>query len=451
MTILATVVVLGVLIFVHERGHFLAAKAVDIEVQRFSIGLGPKVWGFQSGETEYVLSVIPLGGYVKMKGMADEVMDRIEGGPVESEHRPGSRDFDGKPIWARTLVISAGVIMNFLFAWAVYSGTLLTWGTGSADTTVVGAVNAEWLPAGSEGLAALSGGDRILRVGDVDAEHWGDVRQAFLEGEPGPTRIEIANAAPIEFRLPVSEEERSLAFGSLDYWREPVVGAVEGGSPADGGGVEAGDRVLAVDGAPIESWHDFVGMIEARGGQETELTIERDGGEIVRYVTPESTEETDEVTGEPPTVGKVGIASASPDLYRESIPIGAAVVRGYQETVAVTGFILGFLGDLVTGGVSPREVGSIVTIGEASGQYASLGLEPFLNFLALFSINLAVLNLLPIPILDGGHLLFLAIEAVRGKALSVEQRLRWSNVGFFIVMGIMIWALSNDVLRLLGL
>ncbi len=151
-------------------------------------------------------------------------------------------------------------------------------------------------------------------------------------------------------------------------------------------------------------------------------------------------------------MGKVGIY---PPLDRimayEPVSIGDAVVAGYRQTVGVTGMILGFLRDLVTGGVSPRSVGSIVTIGEASGTAVRAGIDQFLQFMALFSVNLAILNLLPIPVLDGGHLLFLGIEAVRGRALSVEQRLRWSNVGFLIVMGIMLWALSNDFLRLFGL
>jgi regulator of sigma E protease len=133
------------------------------------------------------------------------------------------------------------------------------------------------------------------------------------------------------------------------------------------------------------------------------------------------------------------------------VSLGQAVVAGAQETVAVTGLILGFLRDLFTGGVSPRSMGSIVTIGEASGQAAAAGVDTFLRFMALFSVNLAILNLLPIPVLDGGHLVFLAIEAIRGKAVSVEQRLRWSNVGVLVVVGIMLWALSNDILRLLGL
>ena len=134
------------------------------------------------------------------------------------------------------------------------------------------------------------------------------------------------------------------------------------------------------------------------------------------------------------------------------VSIGQAFKAGYRETAAVTGLILGFLRDLVTLNISPRSVGSIVTIGEASGQAAAAGIDVFLRFMALFSINLAVLNMLPIPVLDGGHLVFLAIEAIRGgRALSLEQRLKWSNVGFFMIVGIMIWALGNDFLRLLGL
>jgi len=150
-------------------------------------------------------------------------------------------------------------------------------------------------------------------------------------------------------------------------------------------------------------------------------------------------------------VGKIGIYPPVGQFSYRHASLGEAVVAGARETVAVTGMILAFLRDLVTGGVSPKSVGSIVTIGEASGEAAAAGIDTFLRFMALFSVNLAILNLLPIPVLDGGHLVFLTIEAVRGKAVSVEQRLRWSNVGVLVVMGIMLWALSNDILRVLGL
>ena len=451
MTIVATVVLLGVLIFVHELGHFLAAKAVGIEVQRFSIGLGSKLWGFQVGETEYVLSIIPLGGYVKMGGMADEVMDRVEGGPVGDERVPGPRDFDGKPIWARTLVISAGVIMNLLFAFAAYTGVLAVWGLPEVATTQIGDVQVEALPAGTEPLAEMPPGAYVVAVGDREIEHWGQLRDALMEGPEGPTEMILTEPnRRIGFRLPSSEEERARTYLALRYWIDPDVGEVLPGSPAEEAGVEVDDRVLMVEGQPVSTWWDFKGFIEARPGERTELLLARGSEEIVRVVTPEATEEVDPVTGDVITVGRAGIRPPLDSLVHEDVSIDQAAVYGYRQTVAVTGLILGFLRDLVTGRVPPSSVGSIVMIGQASGQYAAMGLEYFLGFMALFSVNLAVLNMLPIPILDGGHLLFLGIEAVRGKALSVEQRLKWSNVGFLIVMGIMIWALGNDFLRLLG-
>ena len=155
------------------------------------------------------------------------------------------------------------------------------------------------------------------------------------------------------------------------------------------------------------------------------------------------------MTGEMVTVGKVGIAGPIPELVYRDVSLVQAVQLGYAETVGVSGLLLDFLGGLFTGRESPRQVGSILTIGSVAGQAAQLGMETFLRFMALLSVNLAVLNLLPIPILDGGHLVFLGIEAVRGKALSLHQRMKWSQLGFVMLIGIMIWALSNDVLRLL--
>ena len=166
-TLLATIIVLGVLIFVHELGHFIAAKLVGIEVQRFSIGLGPRVWGFQGGETEYVFSAIPLGGYVKMGGMDDEVMERIEGGRPAEPRTPSPKDFDSKPIWARTFVISAGVIMNMVFAFLLYTATFGIWGLPEFDTTRVGGVRTELLPPGTEALTEIPVGATITEIGGI--------------------------------------------------------------------------------------------------------------------------------------------------------------------------------------------------------------------------------------------------------------------------------------------
>ncbi len=451
MTILATLIVLAVLIFVHELGHFAAAKAVGVEVQRFSIGLGPKVFGFRRGETEYVLSAIPLGGYVKMGGMDDEVMERIEGGAADEARTPGARDFDAKPIWARTIVISAGVVMNVLFAFGVYTYVAARWGLPQLDTTRIGRIEAQLLPPGTEALADVEPGSRVTRIGDTPVEDWGDLQQGLYASAPGPLRIEFDDPPrTLEVRIPVEESQRRDLVRAVDSWVDAGVGAVNPGSPADKGGLEAGDRILAIDGIEVRNWYDFVREVEARPGQRVEISIEREGRGLIRAITLNA-ESTTRADGTVADVGKIGIYPPVDEYSYRDVSLGQAVVAGAQETVAVMGMILGFLRDLVTGGISPRSMGSIVTIGEASGQAAAAGMDTFLRFMALFSVNLAILNLLPIPVLDGGHLVFLAIEAIRGKAVSLEQRLRWSNIGVLVVVGIMLWALSNDVLRLLGL
>jgi regulator of sigma E protease len=452
MTILATIIVLGVLIAVHELGHFLAAKAVDIEVQKFSIGLGPRIWGVKWGETEYVFSAIPLGGFVKMGGMADEVMERVEGGPVESDRQPGPRDFDGKPVWARAFVISAGVIMNMLFALVVYIASAAVWGVRSPDTTTVGEVIATYLPAGTEALTQIQPGSRIVEIGGEPVRHWGEVEERLVYADPGPLTLELADPIQtIEIRVPVEESDRILMTRSIYYWRDPVLALVNPGSPGDVGGLEEGDRITAVGGTEVGTWEDFVREVSARPGETVALRLERDGQPLTRNVTLDSVRETDPETGEEREVGQVGVQVAGVDATYSPVGLAEATRIGWRRTVYTTEVILGFLRDLFTGGVSPRSLGSIITIGQASGTAASMGMDAFLGFMALFSINLAVLNLLPIPILDGGHLVFLGIEAVRGRALSVEQRMRWSQVGLIVILGIMVLALSNDILRLFGM
>jgi regulator of sigma E protease len=453
MTVLATIVVLGVLIFVHELGHFWAAKLVGVEVQRFSIGLGPRVWGFKWGETEYVFSAIPLGGYVKMGGMEDEVMEKLEGGKSGEPRVPGPRDFDGKPIWARTLVISAGVLMNMIFAFFLYTAIAGFWGVSEYATTRVGRVYEELTPRGSEALAQIPAGAELVRVGNREVEDWGDVREGLFQAEGGSATIQFQNPqGEVTVGIPTAEEDRMRMASALQPWVDARVGAVAPGSPAEEGGIEAGDLVVSVAGDSVANWYGFLDAIRSRPGERVELGIRRDGRELTRIVNLASQEDRDPVTGETVTVGQVGISRAPDDIVYHPVSLGDAVQAGYRSTEAVTVMILDFLRDLVTGNVSPKSVGSIVTIGEASGQAAAQGLDAFLAFMALFSVNLAILNLLPIPVLDGGHLVFLAIEAVRGgNPLSVEQRLRWSQVGFVVLLGIMVWALSNDFLRLFGL
>jgi len=457
MTIVATLVLLGVLIFVHELGHFLAARSVGIRVERFSIGFGPRIWGFQRGDTEYLLAAIPLGGYVKMAGMEDEVMEKIEGGEEPGDGAaPRASDpsghFDSKPVWARAWVISAGVLLNFAFAFLTYTLVAGIWGGVAPDTLRLGVVRADLLPAGAESLAELPAGSTLRSIGDRELRHWGELRTALSELPAGETTLRFRDPeGVVSFTLPGGAEERGRLVRALPYWEDPVIRVAEPGSPADRGGLRPGDRIRAVDGQPVETWEEFRRAIETRPGIETRLTLEREGGELVRAVTPNAIEARDSRTGELRTVGQVGVLARGPDIAYEPMPPGQALAHGWTQTVGVSGAILGFLRDLFTGKMSPRNLGSIVTIGEASGQAAAEGIPVYLMFMAFFSVNLAILNLLPIPILDGGHLVFLGIEAIRGRPVSPEHRMRWSQLGFAVLIGIMALALGNDFLRLFGL
>jgi regulator of sigma E protease len=461
MTIIATLIVLGVLIFVHELGHFWAARSVGIRVDRFSIGLGPRIYGFRRGDTEYVISAIPLGGYVKMAGMDDAVMASIEGGEGEKtgEEGPGKDElFDAKPVWARAWVISAGVIMNFLFAFLAYTVVAGAWGSAEPDTLRLGEVRADLLPSGAEALADLPEGAYIRSVGSIEPAHWGELQRAILDLPAGPLEIRFDQqgaATPsteaVEVTLSEVQADRLQLLRSLDYWIDPVVGDVTPGSPAARAGLRNGDRILSVEGESVPRWGDFTRAIQARPDRPTTLVLDRRGVTENLVVTPDAVDTADPISGESRIIGRVGLLPEPLPIAWDRLSPVEAVTFGAKQTWGLSVFILDFLGQLVTGQASPRNLGSIVTIGEASGQAAQEGLPVFLSFMALLSINLAILNLLPIPILDGGHLVFLALEAIRGKPVSMEQRARWSQVGFIILIGIMVLALGNDFLRLFGL
>ncbi|MEK7667383.1 MAG: RIP metalloprotease RseP [Gemmatimonadota bacterium] len=450
LAILAGVVVLGVLIFVHEFGHFIAAKSVGIAVLRFSFGLGaPTPLRVQRGETEYCLSWIPLGGYVKMAGLDEEgAAGKLEG-PAEARSWPKERTFDGKPLWARVYVISAGVVMNALFAVLVYAVLAGAYGVREDRTITVGSVDTLDLPLGAAALARLQPGDRIVRINGAPMEGWGDIQEALLTADEPMIRIEVeGGTAPIVLEVPRSEQRaRAALVGALTPWREPVSGEVLPGQPAAVGGVQPGDRILWVDGTPVRTWEHFVHVIEASAGRQLTLVVRRGAEEVPLRVTPRATNVRDAVSGRSREVGRIGVGSQLPPLRRYGV-LGS-VGQGFVQAGNAGTLVLSTLKGLVLGQLSARDIGGPILVGQLSGQVARLGLEPFLSFMALFSMNLAILNLLPIPVLDGGHLVFLAIEAVRRKPVSDEQRHRWTQVGFLVLVGIMLLALGNDLLRIL--
>lgn len=360
-TIAATIVVLGVLIFVHELGHFLAAKSVDIEVSRFSIGFGPKIVGFTRGETEYVISALPLGGYVKMEGMAgDEVVEPLEG-KSEPARAPSSRDFDQKPLLVRFYVILAGVVMNALFAVVAF---------------------------------------------------------AVIASQVG--------------------------------YLIPLVASVVPGSPAEGAGIQPGDLIVAIDGRKTVSFEDVWQDIGTRPNETVILSVER--GEQVHNVrmTTAVLRNFDELANDTIEIGHIGVGVENTDATFHTMGPVEAVGEGFRQTGRWIGNIGGFLGRIFTGKDSASQLGGPIAIGQMSGQFARAGFLPFLRFMAIISVNLAVLNLLPIPVLDGGHLLFLTVEAVRGREISLEQRMRLTQVGMLFVLGLMVVAIANDIIRLVN-
>jgi regulator of sigma E protease len=461
LTILAFIVVLGVLIFVHELGHFMTAKWADIEVPRFSIGFGPRVLGFRRGETEYVISALPLGGYVKMAGM--EEMEQVEGGPVtvddlsgddetireiemtgERKRRP--RDFESKSLPVRALVISAGVIMNFLFAALLFAVMAGAWGVPADPGLQVARVVQDLLPEGAEPLADVPAGAIINEVDGEPVTTRRELHFAFLRAREGPMTLGFENAPSIQFTLPPADERRALVLQALEPTlpMPPVIQAVNPGGAAAEAGLRAGDRVLAVDGRPIERWQQLVAAIEPRAGTPLQLDVERDGRRIALVVTP--------VLRQRDTGVSAGFIDVQgPPVPRERIGPVAAIGRGFSDTWLTTRQTLDFLGGMLTGRHSARNLGGPIMIAQFSGRAARLGLEQFLGFMALLSVNLAVLNLLPIPVLDGGHLVFLGIEAVRGRPLSFDQRMRLTQVGFVFIILLMAWAFGNDLLRVFGL
>lgn len=448
--VVAFIIVIGVLILVHELGHLLTAKAVDIEVPRFSIGFGPRLFGFRRGETEYVVSLLPLGGYVKMAGM--EELEMVEGqtdSPRAEGKQPSPRHFDAKSLPARMLVISAGVIMNFLFAVLVFGIVGAVWGVPIEPPAVLGGVTEEYLNEGTESLVAVPRGTRIVSIGGEAVEDWGDVRLVVSMMRPGENVIEFENAPPVTVDVAGTDSARFQLFAAL----EPVVQVaprlqqVVPDGPGARAGLQAGDVIVTAAGEPVNSWQEFVTAVEARPGQPLDLVVERDGARVDTNVVPEPSQ----LPGGH-TYGRIGVQGAPSETGqpRERLGVLDAAAYGFERTWEVVVLTVDFLGGMFTGRHSARNIGGPIAIGQISGQVAEAGLESFLNFLALFSVNLAVLNLLPIPVLDGGQLMFLLYEGIRGKPPSMQARMRLTQIGFFIILLIMAWAIGNDLLRAFG-
>jgi regulator of sigma E protease len=450
LSLAAFIFVLGVLIFVHELGHFLAAKAVGIGVPRFSIGFGPATpLRFRRGETEYVVAWFPLGGYVKMASKEEqEAMSAVEGGPPEEEYPPEML-FESKSLPARVLVISAGVAMNMLFAWFAYTGLAALLGRSEDPTTTIGWVEAERLPASGTALTRVPLGSRVVRVNGDTVASWQQIQRSIFDPTSDRLRFDFAgDVDPVILAIPgtAARARASVALALEPGWG-PKVGAVVPGYPAAEAGLLRGDQIVAVDGDTVETFHDIRWSVEPHAGDTLHFTLLRDGSLLVVPLVPREQTEPDPLTGDPVQVVRVGIAPYWEPLRTEYGAVGAAV-EGWDRTWSNVELVLFTLKGILLRDISTREIGGPILIGQMSGQFARRGFAALIAFMALLSVNLAVLNLLPIPVLDGGHLVFLAIEGVRGKPLSLSARLRLTQIGMVVLIALMVYVFTNDIVRL---
>lgn len=446
------IIVLGILVFIHEAGHFLAAKWAGVWVHRFALGIGNPIPGlsFTWRGTEYAICWLPLGGYVKMATAEEDATSSALEGATPAAAVPPDAYFEAKPVWKRMIIILAGVTMNTLFALVVFTGLAAKNGRGIDPETRVGLVDTTGLAPALAPLRALAPGDTILAVNGVAVRQWGDVQDGIMAGPGDTVRIRVAGKPDVVLAVDHDAlETRAMAAQALASWHPAVVGTLTPGLPGARAGLAPGDTIVAVDGTPTPQWWDLTAIIRAHPNTEVVLSVARAGGRVSLPVTPAAEVER-QPDGSERTIGRIGAANATQVVY-ERLTLVQAMGEGFRATVNASTTVVRSVRGMLTGKVSGRNIGGPILIGQYAAASAEAGLGVFFGFLGVISINLAVLNLLPIPVLDGGQFMFLLAEGILRRPLSLKLRERLTMVGLVLVMALMVFALSNDLRRLLGM
>jgi regulator of sigma E protease len=451
LTLVSLAVVLGVLVFVHEAGHFLAAKWAGIYVHRFSLGLGAPIraLSFRRGETEYSVSWLPLGGYVKMASREEEATSAALEGGTPTAVVPPDRMFEAKPVWKRMVVILAGVTMNAIFAYLVYSGLALATGEQLVVETRVGVVIPSLVPPGAEALRTLQPGDRIVSVAGRPVTTWDDIVNGIQDTPGELIPITLADGRRIELRIHADAiKERLEASAAVQPFVPAVVGQVVPSQPAERAGVKLGDTLIAIDGHRIEQWREVTPLVEPHVGTPLTLELAR-GASHLTLTIPTTMERITDSSGVHREVGRIGVGGGLPKVRTRPYALGGALAEGWRRTVDASTQVWRTVRGLFSGRVAGRELGGPILIGQLAGQTARMGPQAFLGFMALISINLAILNLLPVPVLDGGQFMVLLGEAILRRPLPLRLRERLTMVGLALIVCLMVFAFWNDIRRLL--
>ena len=445
-TILVTLLTLAVLVAVHEYGHFWVARRCGVKVLRFCIGFGKPLWSRTDSQgTEWAVAAIPLGGYVKM-------LDEREA-PVDSAEQHLA--FNRKPVLQRIAVVAAGPLANFLLAIVAFWGLYLSGESGYAP--VIGEVSANSVAE----VAGLEPGQEIVAVDGQETPTWQALSFRLLDriGDTGTISFAVKypdsdviyeSEAVIERWL--SEQEEPDLYGGLgiSLYRPavlPIAGEIVPEGPAERAGMESGDTVISADGIAMPLWSDWVNYVRARPGESISVEVERGLQRLVLNLTP------DRVTENGESFGRVGMSVELPSMPPEMLrqfqrgPL-ESLGAGLQRTSDLVVFTLESIKKMIQGLISPKNLSGPITIAKVATASAESGLESYISFLALLSISLGVLNLLPIPVLDGGHLLYYTLELLAGRPVPEKIQALGYQVGMFLVLGIMMVALFNDFSRL---
>jgi len=444
-TILAFVVVIGLLILIHELGHFIVARLCGVGVERFSLGFGPVLWRLKRKETEYCLSAIPMGGYVKMMGDDENPLEGGKGEVVD----PG-KSFHLKPLAARFAIVVAGPGMNFVLAAAIFALVFMIVGR-----PVFPAVLGRAAEDGPAARAGLRLGDRVVAVDGRPVQYWEEVLGAVHAGRGRPLDLAVSGAGG-ERTITVTPSRstgRDIFGDEREVWDLGVrpftpatIGDVIAGYPAAKAGLRRGDAVVALEGKPVSSWEELAEGVYKRAGQPTRLELRRGQDTLTVSLVPTPVKDRGP-DGKDIEVGRIGISPASAGVFVRSNPV-VAVWEGVSRTVEVTVLTAVGLYKIVVGQLDRSNIGGPIQIAVAAGEQARQGMSSLAFFTAVISVNLALLNLLPVPMLDGGHLLFFVFEAVLGRPLSLRKREVAQQVGFVLLMLLMVYAVYNDLARI---